>query len=83
MLTNGLAILASFVSPIDIGTTPQSTLWMLPLALSIAIVYKATKLSKITTAIFIKETALLFGSIVAVLALAAVSLYIFAWIATE
>ena len=83
MLTNAFAILASFTSPIDIGTTPQSSLWMLPLALSIAIIYKATKMSKITTANFLKETAILFGSIVAIMVLAAVSLYIFAWIATE
>ena len=83
MLTNAFAILAGFTCPIDIGTTPQSTLWMLPLALSIAVVYKATKLPKITTVTFIKETAILFGSIVAIMVLAAVCLYIFAWLATE
>lgn len=83
MLANSFAILAGFTSPIDIGTTPKSVLWMLPLALSVAIVYKATKLPKITTANFIKEIALLFGSIVAIMVLAALSLYIFAWLATE
>ena len=47
------------------------------------IIYKATKLPKITPASFIKETALLFGSIVAIIILASLSLYIFAWLATE
>ena len=83
MLTNAFAILAGFTSPIDIGTTPKSMLWILPLVLSIAIIYKATKLPKITPASFIKEISLLFGSIVAIIILASLSLYIFAWLATE
>ena len=76
-------LLATFTSPEEIGTTPQSMLWMLPLALSVAVIYKATKLSKIKAYNFIKEALVLFGSIVVFIIFAALALYIFAWVATE
>ena len=76
-------LLATFTSPQDIGTTPQSMLWMLPLIASIAIVYKSTKLRKIKAYNFIKETLTLFGSIVVFIIFAALALYIFASLATE
>ncbi len=56
-------VLASFTSPIDIGTEPTSMLWMFPLLLSISIVYKATKTRVLFSRKFAKEVAVLFGTI--------------------
>jgi len=65
LICEGLvSIIASFTSPEEIGTQPSNEIWLLPLAAAIAIVYKATKLKTITTANFIKEAFVLFGSIV-------------------
>jgi hypothetical protein len=77
------AVLASFTQPEQIGTTPQSMLWMLPLTASVAIVYKATKVRTIESKRFIKETALLFGSIAVFMALAAVILCAIEWFFNE
>ena len=75
--------IATFTAPEEIGTNPQSMLWLLPLAAAIAIVYKATKLPTITAGNFIKETAALFGSIIVFMAITALSLYTLAWLITE
>jgi len=72
-------ILATFTKPENIGINPQSMLWLLPLTVAIAVVYKATKLPKIKAGNFIKESILLFGSIVVFMAITAFILYIFAW----
>ena len=77
------AIIASFTAPIEIGTNPRSMVWLLPLATAIAVVYKATKLPKITASNFIKETVLLLGSIIVFLAATALVLYGLAWLTTE
>ena len=64
-MTAGLSlILANFTAPVHIGTDPWYMLWMLPLAAAIAVIYKATKLPKISAWHFLREVALLFGSIV-------------------
>ncbi|MHC4727693.1 MAG: hypothetical protein ACYS17_10760, partial [Planctomycetota bacterium] len=63
-MTTASFIMASFTIPEQISTTPQSMLWLLPLVAAISIVYKATKLPEIKAANFIKESVLLFGSIV-------------------
>jgi hypothetical protein len=76
-------VLASFTSPEEIGVSPQSVLWMLPLAAAIAVVYKAIKMPKITSGKFIKESAMLFGSIVVFIIATAVILCIAAYLATE
>ena len=76
-------ILANFTVPEKIGVTGQSMLWLLPLVASIAIVYKATKMPKITCASFAKEAAILFGSIVVFMAATAIALCILAWLVTE
>ena len=70
-------ILASFTSPVFIGTDPYSTLWLFPLALAIAVVYKATKVDKIGFINFTKEVLLLFLSIVVFIAVTAIALYLF------
>lgn len=80
-ITSGFVI-ASFTAPENIGATPQSLLWLFPLMAAIVIVYKATKLPKITAGVFLKETAVLFGSIVVFIALVAFVLYAVAWLIT-
>ena len=76
-------ILASFSEPEMIGVNPHSMLWLLPLVMAIAIVYKATKIPNIKMLNFIKEVIVLFGSIVIFMGLTAVMLFIFAWLLTE
>ena len=76
-------IMASFTVPEKIGATPQSMLWLLPLVVAIAIVYKATKLPAIKTVDFIKEAVILFGSIVIFMFITALVLCAMAWLITE
>jgi len=75
-------ILANFTMPERVGVTPLSMLWLLPLALSIAVVYKATKVRKIRAVNFIKESVVLFASIVVFMLITAVVLLGFAWLVT-
>lgn len=75
-------ITATFTVPEQIGTEPQSMLWLLPLVAAIAVTYKATKLSTITARIFIKEAAILFASIVAFIAITILTLYALMWLIT-
>lgn len=77
-----VSVIATFTAPEQIGTTPQSLLWLLPLIAAIAVVYKATKLSTITVGSFFKEVATLFGSIVAFVGITALVLYALAWLIT-
>ena len=77
-----LNILAGFTSPIDIGTDPASMLWLFPLVIAVSAVYKATKLTEIKPLNFAKETAMLAGSIVMFVAVAAMSLCLLTEIVT-
>lgn len=76
-------LLLTFLTPERIGVTPFSVFWALPLIASISIVYKATKVYSITPKAFAKETAGLFGSIVAFLFVAAMILCAVAWMFNE
>lgn len=76
-------VMASFAIPEKLGAEPQSMLWLLPLVAAIAIVYKTTKLPKITVGNFIKEAAILFGSIVVFIIAVAFALYALAWLIIE
>jgi len=76
-------VTANFTIPQRIGVNPQSMLLLLPLVASIAIVYKATKLPKITAGHFLKEVVILFGSIVVFMAVTALVLCVLAWVITE
>jgi hypothetical protein len=76
-------IIATFTVPERISVTPYSMLWLLPLVAAIAIVYKATKIPKITARHFIKEVTVLFGSIVIFMFIAALTLYVMTWLITE
>jgi len=83
MLLKAVSVMATFTTPEEIGTNPQSMLWLLPLALVIAIVYKATKVPTITAGNFIKEVAALLGSIIVFIVITALALYALAWLITE
>ena len=76
-------VMATFTIPEKITTDPQSMLWLLPLVAAIAIVYKATKLPEIKIANFIKESVILFGSIVIFMSATALVLYSIAWLVIE
>jgi len=78
-----LSLLASFTTPIRIDTTPASMLWLLPLVVAIAVVYKATKVSQIRLVPFAKETGVLIGSILIFITVAALVLYGVVWLVTE
>ncbi|KPK43211.1 MAG: hypothetical protein AMJ65_06450 [Phycisphaerae bacterium SG8_4] len=83
MVTMTALLLADFATPEKIGVNPQSMLWLLPLVASIAVVYKATKVQKITAFNFLKETVILFGSIVIFMIITALVLCASAWFITE
>ena len=76
-------VMATFTISEKITTDPQSMLWLLPLVAAIAIVYKATKLPEIKFANFIKESVILFGSIVIFMSVTALVLYSIAWLVIE
>ena len=75
--------LASFTVPMRVDTDPVSMLWLLPLVISIAVVYKATKVDKIKAWSFTKETTVLIGSILIFIGTAALILHSVAWFVTE
>jgi hypothetical protein len=83
MSTIAAFIMATFTTPEKIGVTPQSMLWLLPLVASISVVYKTTKLPKIRFTSFLKESVVLFGSIVIFMAITALVLVALAWLITE
>jgi hypothetical protein len=76
-------VLGSFTTPMRIGTDPASMLWLLPLVVSIAVVYKSTKVYRIQLWPFAKESAVLLGSIIVFILVAAAILYGVTWIVTE
>lgn len=75
-------VIASFTVPENFGPNPQSMLWLLPLVAAIAIIYKATKLPVIKAGSFIKETSILFSSIIVFIIIAALVLHAIAWLIT-
>ena len=83
MSTIAAFIMATFTTPEKISVTPYSMLWLLPLVATISIVYKTTKLPKIRFTNFVKESVVLFGSIVIFMAITALVLVGFAWLVTE
>jgi len=80
MFTEVVFFIASLTAPEEIGMSPQSMLWLLPLSAAIAVVYKATKLPKITAVSFLKESAVLFGSIILFVVITALVLHVVAWL---
>jgi type VI protein secretion system component VasK len=76
-------IIANFRTPEEIGVTAQSMLWLLPLVASIVVVYKATKVPQVKARHFLKETVVLFGSIVIFMLVTALVLLAISWLITE
>jgi len=74
--------IATFTAPIQIGTAPGMFVWLLPLLLAIAVVYKALKLPNISALNFIKETTAVFCTILIVMVLIAAALHVITWIVT-
>ena len=74
IITNCLAQL--FAQPTDLPTLLITQLWVLPICLSIALVYKAIKLEDFKPALFVREVIFLFVTIVGFLILVAVCLYL-------
>lgn len=77
-----LSVLGSFTTPMRIDTNPASMLWLVPLVAAIAVVYKATKVHQVRPWSFARESAVLFGSILAFIGVAALILYGLTWIVT-
>lgn len=67
-------LLAIFQVPISIPTTPARTLLLLPLTLTIALVYKAIKLEPFRPETFVREVLFLFATMVGFLVLVALIL---------
>ena len=76
-------VLANFTVPEQVTVDPKSMLLLLPLVAAIAVVYKATKLETIKPLHFLKESVILFGSIVVFMAVTALVLCVMAWLITE
>ncbi|MFZ0033536.1 MAG: hypothetical protein WAK60_00930 [Sedimentisphaerales bacterium] len=80
MSVTDILVMATFTAPEQISLNPQAMMWLLPLTAAIAIVYKATKLPTITAGTFLKEVAVLFGSIVGFIIITALVLYALVWV---
>lgn len=76
-------MIANFTTPERIGVTPQSLLWLLPLSAAIVVVYKATKVPKVRARSFIKDSAVLLGSILVFMSIAAMTLLVLSRFVTE
>ena len=83
MIPDFTQILASFTLPINIPTDPTSTLWMFPLLLAIATVYKATKIKVMLWDRFVKQVAILFATISIFMVFLGVALIFLVKIITE
>jgi len=74
-----ICILAElFKEPMDLPTSVVSLLWVVPICLSISLVYKAIKVEKFSWAFFLREVVLLFATLMGFLAVAAVVLLVVA-----
>jgi hypothetical protein len=80
MSVTDILVIATFTAPEHIRANPQAMMWLLPLTAAITIVYKATKLPTITAGAFLKEAAILFGSIVGFIIITALVLYALVWV---
>lgn len=78
-----LDALAAFAAPENISANAKSFLWLVPLVTATAIVYKALKLKHIRPAAFVKEVAVLTGTILVFMIVVAAGLYLVSWLVTE
>jgi DNA phosphorothioation-dependent restriction protein DptG len=82
-MVDGGFILAAFTTPIEIGTTPASMLWMFPLLAAIALVYKATKMRVLFTKKYLMQSLLLFLSVSGFMMMAIFVLNLLSWLVTS
>lgn len=75
-------IVATFTAPENIGMDAKSLLWIFPLLLSVAIIYKATKMRVIFLRRFFREILILFCTLSVVMTLVAAVLHVGVWILT-
>lgn len=83
MLELAALVMADFTAPEAIGTNPKSLLLLLPVVAAIAVVYKATKVPTISAGNFLKESIVLFLSIIVFMAVTALVLSGVAWFVLE
>ena len=76
-------IMASFTRPMEIGATPASFLWLLPLVAAISVVYKAVKVPKVNSLHFVRECLLVFLVIVVFMIMVAIGLHVLLWFILE
>lgn len=77
------ALLASFTSPIPMGTDAASMLWMFPLLAAIAIIYKVTKMRVLFWDRFAREVLVLFATLSGFMIVAIIVLNLVGWLATS
>lgn len=75
-------LLASFTSPIEIGTDPMSMLWMFPLLAAVALIYKAVKMRVMFMGKYFREVFILFMSISIFIVLIGIGLHILVYFLT-
>ncbi len=75
------SLLAGFTAPLDIGTNPLSMLWMFPLLISIAVVYKTTRLRVLFLKPLAVEVLILFLTLSGFMILAGIVLNLIVWLA--
>ncbi len=75
-------VIATFTAPENIGTDARSLLWIFPLLLSVAVIYKATKMRVIFLRRFFREILILFCTLSIVMVIIAALLHVAVWILT-
>lgn len=75
-------VIATFTAPENIGMDAKSLLWIFPLLLSVAVIYKATKMRVIFLRRFFREILILFCTLSVVMILVAALLHVGVWILT-
>jgi hypothetical protein len=82
MSSGAFELLASFTTPIEIGTDPMSMLWMFPLLAAVAIIYKAVKMRVMFMGKYFREVFILFVSISIFIVLIGIALHILVYFLT-
>lgn len=77
-----VALLASFTSPVEIGTDSVSLLWMFPLLIAISVIYKATRMRVLKPKRFTLECLVLFLTLSAFMIASIVVLNLLVWLIT-
>ena len=76
------SVIATFTAPEYIAMDAKSTLWIFPLLLSVAVIYKATKMRVIFLHRFFREILILFCTLSVTMTIIAALLHVVVWIIT-